>query len=256
MSDPLRVLVVDDSVELLELLGEYLKVRHMQVQTSPDVESALRLLRTVRFDLILADHNPPSTNAFALLAAARERDRALPVLFMARHPRVDAAVAAFKSGASDYLIKPFKLKEAYDALIAAVGRQQEQRSGVESSELMEFLEFALKVEEDKDRGRLTQLFLSVARNETRSDEAAVWVTRGGALVCVGHSGHSRTLLAYDPGAQAETMFGGAGLLVMPLRHGRRRVGVVAVAGGEQKRTVHLERLKMMGRAFCDAITRQ
>lgn len=250
-----RVLVVDDDEELLELLGEYLRVRGLVVQTSTDAELAAEILRAGRTDLVLVDHYPPRVDALALLAESRRVDPPLSVLFMTRHPRVESAVAAFKGGAADYLVKPFKLKDAYDALIAAAERLHAARLVHRADELREFLEVSLGLEDESQIPRLVQLFLNVMRRETESAEAAVWLSRGGRLTRVGHVGQGGILFALEPDELYEPQHGAAGLAAVPLRFGRQRVGVVAVAGGAPRTAAHLDRVRVLGRAFCAALVR-
>ncbi len=251
----LRVLVVDDDEELLELLGEYLRVRGLQVQTSTDGELAREIVRGGRLDVVLTDHHPPRVDAFVILAEARRVERPVSVLLMTRHPQVESCVAAFKGGAADYLIKPFKLKDTYDALMAAAAKLDERRLVHRGEELREFLEVSLGMEDEAQIPRLVQLFLAVTRRETESAEAAVWVSRGGALARVGHVGQGGILLALNPDEFYEPRQGAAGLAAVPLRHGRQRVGVVAVAGGSPRTAAHLDRVRVLGRAFCAALAR-
>lgn len=251
----LRVLVVDDDEELLELIGEYLRVRGLQVQTSTDGEIAAQIVRGGRLDLVLTDHRPPRVDGFSLLGESRMLERPISVLFMTRIPQVESCVAAFKGGAADYLVKPFKLKDAYDALLGAANKLEERRLVHRGDELREFLEMALGVEDEAQVPRLVQLFLNVTRRETESAEAAAWISRGGALVRVGHVGQPGALMALDPDEFYEPRQGAAGLAAMPLRHGRQRIGVIAVAGGALRTAAHLDRVRLLGRAFCAALAR-
>lgn len=251
----LRVLVIDDDDELLELIGEYLRVRGLQVQTSTDGELASDVLRNGRLDLVLTDHRPPKVDAFKLLAEAAKLERPVSVLIMTRQPEVETCVAAFKGGAADYLVKPFKLKDVYDALISTALGLEERRLVHRADELRNFLEMALGIEDEKQVPRLVQLFLNVTRRETESAEAAAWVSRAGVLVRLGHSGQGGTLMALDPDEFYEPRHGAAGLAAVPMRFGRQRVGVIAVAGGSTRTQAHLDRLRLLGRAFCSALVR-
>lgn len=249
----LRILVVDEAEEILELVGEYLRVRGLQVQTSPDSDLALTLLKSGRFDLVLADHRPPRVDATPLLHEARQLARPAAMLVMTSQPTVEGAVSAFKGGAVDYVVKPFKLRELYETLLGAASSLDGIRVKVGREAMLEFYELAHGIEEETQFPRLINSYLALLRKEAEASEAAAWVSRGGVLKRVGHSGTGGILQLLNPDEFYEARQGGSGLAAMPLRIGGRRIGVVAVAGGSARTPGHIARMRLLSRAFCSAV---
>jgi DNA-binding NtrC family response regulator len=105
------ILIVEDEAKMLRLLELNLSEEGYTVQTAPDAETGLKLLRQDRIDLVVTDLKLPGMNGLEFLAAAKRVDARLPVIVMTAYGTVETAVEAMKAGASDYVLKPFSLEE-------------------------------------------------------------------------------------------------------------------------------------------------
>jgi len=105
------VLVVDDERTLARAIKAYLVESGYEAEVAPDAEQALRLLETMRPDVIFSDVRLPGMSGIELLRRIREFDPALPVIIMTAHGTIEGAVEAVKLGAFDYLKKPVDLEE-------------------------------------------------------------------------------------------------------------------------------------------------
>jgi len=83
-------------------------------------QAALDALRQTKFDLLLTDLMMPGMDGIALLRAALEIDRDLVGIVMTGHGTIDTAVEAMKTGALDYILKPFKLSAVIPVLSRAM----------------------------------------------------------------------------------------------------------------------------------------
>jgi two-component system, sensor histidine kinase and response regulator len=104
-----RLLIVDDEVAQMNALCDTLG---MEGYATTGVVSATRALATLQpggFDILITDLQMPDMDGIALLQAARAIDPTLDGIVMTGHGAIDTAVAAMKSGALDYILKPFKL---------------------------------------------------------------------------------------------------------------------------------------------------
>jgi two-component system response regulator AtoC len=117
-----KVLVVDDEPAVLFTLKEVLLDRGHEAVTAASGREALERLDGV--DAVITDLTMPGMDGFALLAAVRERDAALPVVLLTAHGSEKVAVQAMKAGAYDYAAKPFDI----DEILAVVERALEARS--------------------------------------------------------------------------------------------------------------------------------
>ncbi|HEY3804950.1 MAG TPA: sigma-54 dependent transcriptional regulator [Kofleriaceae bacterium] len=111
MAEPARILIVDDKLALAETLADGLADRGYAARALGASKDALAELRAGRADLLVTDLRMPEVDGFALLDAARELDRELPVIVMTAYGAIDSAVEAIRRGAYHYLTKPFKLDE-------------------------------------------------------------------------------------------------------------------------------------------------
>jgi two-component system response regulator AtoC len=116
-----RVLLVDDEPGVLYTLQEVLSERGHETVSARSGEEALRRLDGV--DAVLTDLSMPGMSGLELLRVVRERDPSLPVMLLTAHGSERVAVEAMKSGAWDYLLKPFDI----DEVVVVVERALEAR---------------------------------------------------------------------------------------------------------------------------------
>jgi signal transduction histidine kinase len=106
---PARLLVVDDEVAHMRALCDTLEDEGYEVVGCTHGEAALVALRRAPADLLLADLMMPGMNGIDLLRAALEIDPMLVGIIMTGEGTIGTAVEAMRSGALDYILKPFKL---------------------------------------------------------------------------------------------------------------------------------------------------
>jgi len=102
-----QILVVDDEANLRRVLSAQLGRDGYEVHVAEDGESALNFLREHHIDLVITDLRMPRMDGMDLLRAALRDDPSRPVVLLTAHGTVDNAVEALKTGAFDYITKPF-----------------------------------------------------------------------------------------------------------------------------------------------------
>lgn len=117
------ILVVDDEEEIREGLELLLSSEGYHVTVAGDGDAGLALLQERPFDLLLLDVNLPGRNGLELLKEVKSRTPELPVILITAYGSIDMARAAFKSGAADYITKPW----SNDELLAQVAQAVEGR---------------------------------------------------------------------------------------------------------------------------------
>src|SRR5262250_105706 len=115
------ILVVDDESEIREGLELLLKTEGYQVASAETALSGLSRLEEKPFDLLLLDVSLPDRNGIELLKDIRRQDPHLPVVLITAYGSIEMARAAFKSGAMDYITKPW----SNDELLAQVAQAVE-----------------------------------------------------------------------------------------------------------------------------------
>jgi two-component system OmpR family response regulator len=125
MTEPVRVLVVDDESTLADLLAMALKYEGWQVWTAGDGMAALRVARKQRPDVVVLDVMLPDVDGLEVLRRLRGQLPDVPVLFLTARDAVEDRVAGLTAGGDDYVTKPFSLEELVARLRALL-----RRSGV------------------------------------------------------------------------------------------------------------------------------
>ena len=120
-----RLLIVDDDGDQVATMCRLLRAQGYSVTGATSGANALEVLRATRaddvqFDILVTDLIMPTMDGIALLRAALEIDKDLVSIIMTGHGTVDSAVEAMKSGALDYICKPFSLKIAMPVLSRAL----------------------------------------------------------------------------------------------------------------------------------------
>jgi two-component system response regulator FlrC len=110
MSQPLNILVVEDDLELRDALCLTLECAGHTVLGAADGAAALCLVERESFNLVVSDLRMQPMDGIELLKNLRAAEPHLPVLLMTAFGDVDKAVAAMRSGACDFLLKPFEPK--------------------------------------------------------------------------------------------------------------------------------------------------
>jgi len=105
------ILVVDDDEVMRQTLSDVLKKRGYEVSTAETGGQTLSSIREQLFDLILLDIRLPDMDGLDVLRRIKETESDLMVIVMTAYSDVHTAVTAMKSGAYDYIDKPFELEE-------------------------------------------------------------------------------------------------------------------------------------------------
>ena len=128
------ILVVDDSVETLEVLSRNLGGEGYRVFTAAGVEAAIAVLAESPVDLVLTDLKMPGTSGMELVRHVRENLPDTGVMMITGYATVDGAVEAVKSGAEDYLSKPFTDEELSGAVRRVLDKVHRRRLAAPGAE--------------------------------------------------------------------------------------------------------------------------
>jgi DNA-binding NtrC family response regulator len=112
-----NILIVDDDVNILELLQRHLQSWNYHTFKAISVKEAVTILRDTKIDLLITDLKMPEIDGTELIKFVSEHYPTLPKLVVTGYPSVQDSLSAIKSGAVDYLTKPFtkdELKTAID----------------------------------------------------------------------------------------------------------------------------------------------
>ncbi len=107
----LKVLVVDDEEDIVEVIQDRLENYGVTVVTARTGVEALKKLSLGKFDGILLDIRMPEMDGLEALQRIREMDKKIPIIIITAFSNKDAALEALLKEANDYILKPFEWDE-------------------------------------------------------------------------------------------------------------------------------------------------
>jgi len=121
------ILVVDDAENTLEVIQRNLTSKGYQVYTAGEVDEALRILEKVPVELVVTDYKMPWVSGLDLVRHVRENYKDTEVVMITGYASIPGAVEAVKSGAVDYLAKPFTEEELFRTVEKALNKLHSRR---------------------------------------------------------------------------------------------------------------------------------
>ncbi len=106
-----KILVVEDEQTLREGIVTALNDRGWHVASAADGADAIRMLEDELYDVLVTDYKMPESDGMDVLRRCKQINESTAVLMMTAYGTVESAVEALKTGAWDYILKPFELEE-------------------------------------------------------------------------------------------------------------------------------------------------
>lgn len=151
----MRVLLIEDDVDLAATVAEYLAARGWQVDHAYDGLAGLRLVEAGKPDLVILDIGLPGLDGLQVCERLRrDLQASMPVLMLTARDALEDKLEGFDRGADDYLVKPFSLAELERRLQALLRRSQGR---TESIQRVGPLELNLHTREVRRGGTLLSL---------------------------------------------------------------------------------------------------
>lgn len=119
----MRLLIVEDELDILEALEKGLKREGYAIDISGDGDEALELLSFNSYDLVVLDINLPGIDGFSILQKLREKDDDTRVIIISANREIEDRIKGLDLGANDYLVKPFDFLELKARIRALLRRE-------------------------------------------------------------------------------------------------------------------------------------
>ena len=156
-----RIFLVEDAPDVQLIVADLLKGHGYEVVVASDGNEALRLADERQFDMLILDVMLPGMSGFELCRAVRERGFDGGVLMLTARAQVDDRVEGLRTGADDYLIKPFDSKE----LLARVSAMLRRLGKTPLTPVMQFQFGEVKVDFDRREVSRAGVLVSLAAKE-------------------------------------------------------------------------------------------
>ncbi|HKV81366.1 MAG TPA: sigma-54 dependent transcriptional regulator, partial [Candidatus Sulfotelmatobacter sp.] len=178
-----RVLVVDDEPNMRRILASNLRQDQHQIWEAGGVEEAQRSLAANDFEVVITDQKMPDGEGLSVLASARENDATLSVILLTAVATIELAVESMRSGAFDFLTKPFQPEVVRATVRRACERTRLLRENILLKDAVVRLEGASEIYGD-----------SPAMHEVRERIARVAPTHATVLI-TGETGTGKEVVA-------------------------------------------------------------
>lgn len=157
-----NILIVDDDINILELLQRHLHSLDYHTYKAISVKEAVAILRDTEIDLLITDLKMPEVDGFQLIQFASEHYPNMPKLVVTGYPSIQDALSAIKSGAVDYLVKPFTKEELKQGVLKSLSTKTKRKSTTETAETKKYNEIIGESEAIKN---VTQIIERVKDNK-------------------------------------------------------------------------------------------
>lgn len=128
-----NILIVDDDINILELIQRHLHSLDYHTYKAVSVKEAVAILRDTEIDLLITDLKMPEVDGFQLIQFVSEHYPHIPKLVVTGYPSVQDALSAIKSGAVDYLVKPFTKEELKNGVLKSLSTKTKRKISTEKA---------------------------------------------------------------------------------------------------------------------------
>jgi DNA-binding response OmpR family regulator len=118
----MKILIVEDEMELLDNIVNYLKGEDFSCETAPDFYIAQEKIALYQYDCILVDITLPGGNGLKLLETIREKQSSTGIIIISAKDAVMDKITGLRLGADDYLAKPFHMSELSARVYSVIRR--------------------------------------------------------------------------------------------------------------------------------------
>jgi len=125
-SDPIRLLLVDDEKDFVNILSKRIQRRKIDVTKAFSGAEAIQALRGREFDVAVVDLKMEDMDGIEVLKMLKIMDPNLAVIMLTGHGSAEAAEQGLKLGAFDYLTKPCELKELLEKIMEAYAHRMQE----------------------------------------------------------------------------------------------------------------------------------
>ncbi len=121
-----NILLVEDDPSLGFVIKDNLGIKGYNVTLCKDGEEGEQTFRKGEFDLCIFDVMLPRKDGFSLARSVRERNKNVPIIFLTAKAMTEDKLEGFRTGADDYVTKPFSLEELYFRIEVFLRRSHDQ----------------------------------------------------------------------------------------------------------------------------------
>jgi DNA-binding NtrC family response regulator len=130
-----KVLLVDDEEQFVEVLAERLEARGFRVQTALSGDQGLAKLQEQEADVVILDVQMPGMDGVETLREIKRIKPLIEVIMLTGHATIESGIQGLKLGAYDYLMKPTETEDLVGKILRAYARKSEQEERIRRAEI-------------------------------------------------------------------------------------------------------------------------
>lgn len=131
----IRVLLVDDEKQFVDVLAERLETRDFDVTIAYSGDEALEAVKSEPLDVVVLDVLMPGRDGIETLVEIKRIKPILEIIMLTGNATVESAVEGMKIGAFDYLMKPTETKDLVGKIVTAYKRKAEHEERIRKAEI-------------------------------------------------------------------------------------------------------------------------
>lgn len=139
-----KILVIDDELFVRELLQEFLIKEGYKVYVAESGEKGINLVKATPVEIALIDLKMPGMDGISALKEIKKIAPGTIAIILTGYPTIDSSIEALRSGAYDYVVKPFKLNDLKNTIAKALNEYKLKSEIGRLRERIKSLEHELK----------------------------------------------------------------------------------------------------------------
>ena len=130
-----KVLLIDDEPQFVEVLAERLEARGFAAQTALTGDEGLAKLQEQEADVVILDVQMPGRDGVETLREIKRIKPLIEVIMLTGHATIESGIQGLKLGAYDYLMKPTDTEDLVAKILRAYARKSEQEERIRRAEI-------------------------------------------------------------------------------------------------------------------------
>ncbi len=176
----MKVLLIEDDIQLNTTVKRFLELQNYDVVSVLDGEEAISIIDLNLFDMYLIDINLPNVSGLEILKYIRSKDIMNPIIMITASLEVDNFIQAYDNGCSEYIKKPFHLKELEIRIENLLQTQKQDIVKIDENIVYNFEYEELKIDNvtihlRKKINRLLQILLKNINHTVKTEEIINYV---------------------------------------------------------------------------------
>ncbi len=176
----MKILLIEDDIQLNKTIKKFLELQKYNVVSVLDGDDAITTIDTHNFDMYIIDINLPNISGLDIVKYIRKKDITNPIIMITASLEVNNFIEAYDNGCSEYIKKPFHLKELEIRIENLLQNHKVDLLQINNNTTYNFKHEELKIDDDtihlrKKVNRLLQVLLKNINHIVKTEDIISYV---------------------------------------------------------------------------------